>query len=185
MKNRWYLLVGMLVLALTFGLLAACSDDEADVWTEITEQAQLDQLGGTWKGSYSNGTQTLKQVLDEDEEGSFIAGMLSLAGIDPSAISITGSIEITTTIAEGQQTINVRSISTFSGSKITELLEFYKEFDSSAVIEGNSLIETWTQGPIPLSLSGMEGVQINQDGTKVLLPAGMMDDEAPEIILTR
>ena len=139
MKNK-LLALGMLVMALTFGMtVIGCSDKDDDstgptfevyTWTEAdtgTNITSLLQIKGTWKGSYT-----------DKQEG-----------------KVTVYYTFTTTNGNG------------GGAE-------YFYFSSNMKSSGGNEIR----------LSDMNGVQINQDGTKIKLPAGILGFPS-EIILKK
>jgi hypothetical protein len=186
-KNRWYVLVGMLVIALTFSLVfISCGDDEEpDVWGDVTE---LKQLVGTWKGSYSK-TQSIAEWFE-----TFMRGDNDGFDIDVEQfgnLSVATSANITAVIDANYREVFTADITmTFSGQGIEQIwtmfsLLFSMWGDAIVVNNANHSVTMTEEDDITLSLDYMSGVQINQTGGKVLLPAGLMNDAAPEIILIK
>jgi hypothetical protein len=75
-KSFW----GMLAAALVFGMiLLACSDEpgESETWSDVTS---VDQLNGTWKGSYSQ-TMSIKELMGDEWDASMqnFLGNISVA----------------------------------------------------------------------------------------------------------
>jgi hypothetical protein len=169
-KRFW---LGILVMVLVFGLTVVGCDDgstddsKADTWSNVTS---LSQLNGTWKGSF---TQT------ETEQG----------------ITIRATMEMTMTITATNATTGTMSgtqkmTMTFSGNGINEYWSVIKETYASeqgwTVNDStHSVTMTDTLPSQPMSMSEMDGVQINQDGKKVRLPSGTMGEDSPEIIFIK
>jgi hypothetical protein len=184
-RNKWYFLVGMLVLALTFSLVfISCGDDEEpDVWGSVEN---LDQLVGTWKGGYNETSGFADWIMDffgDDAED-------YLEGQNVGDLSVSTSVDITVVIdANYQQNTTVDITMTFSGTGIDEAwLMFSIMFgfmDDAEVNDDNHSVKMTEEEPaytIP-SVDDLGGVQINQTGTKIDMPAGLMDDAAPALIL--
>jgi hypothetical protein len=144
---------GLLVLGLGISLVVTgCdtpTDPEPDRWTNVTS---LNQLDGTWKGSY-RGT--------ESSDG----------------ITITTDVELTTIINASErlmsQTMNITR--TFSGEGIPEAWDdirtgIEQDFDEDITIvfddEKYSVTMTMTDTSL-IENENMDGCQINQDGTKL------------------
>jgi hypothetical protein len=167
MRKNTFFVAGMLVCLLVFGLtVVGCNNgttEEPDTWSNVTNLAQVN---GTWKGSES---------LTEREEG----------------ITITAVYELTTTINANTktQTGTVKITVSFSGEGIDLLWGSIKtddEFEDATFDDAKhsaTMIEDI--GSRSITLDDMDGVQINQNGTKVKIPAGAMGEGAPEMILNK
>jgi hypothetical protein len=167
MRKNTFFVAGMLVCLLVFGLTVVGCDngttEEPDTWSNVTNLAQVN---GTWKGSGS---------LTEREQG----------------ITITAVYELTTTInaSTKTQTGTVKITMSFSGEGIDLLWEFIKideEFEDATFDDAKhsaTMIEE--MGSQSITLDDMDGVQINQNGTKVKIPADSMGGESPEMILNK
>jgi hypothetical protein len=166
MKKGNVFLWGMPAVLLVFTLvLAGCDNDTTsgvDTWSDITS---LEQLNGTWKGSGSS---------SEEEDG----------------ITITATWELTITINASAQTLTgtVTITMTFAGAGIEQAWSSIKddlgegvEFDNSK----HSATMTQDMGTQSITLEEMNGVQINQDGTKLKIPEDAMDDGSPEMTLIK
>jgi hypothetical protein len=186
MKKRFFL--GFLVLLVAAGsVLVGCSSDpeEPDTWSNVTS---LDQLNGTWNGSYSQTLSFQDFSGDEWEES-----MATLFGDATVTISATMHIVINanakTTATSGSTTM------TFSGSNINLAWAFITPNFSSE--EGVTINDSNYSITIPFSSEAEEltdsditemlayGLQINQNGTKVKIPAGVMDEDIPAMILVK
>jgi hypothetical protein len=184
------LFMGILGITLVFGtLFLACPNDtseEQDSWSAITG---LDQLDGTWKGSYSE-TKSIKEF--SEESGQQLPDETAAALGD---MKVTVSVEITTTInAAGKtQAMSQTMTISFSGGNIDAMWEMIKGgMGNIGTADDDAHSVTITvpaQEPQQISdedLAGMkESLQINQNGTKVKIPAGFMGEESPEIILSK
>jgi hypothetical protein len=186
MKKRRYVLgFAGVILAVSF-VLAGCPIDseEEDSWSNVTS---LNQMNGTWKGSYSQ-TQAIKEFIGEEWNES----MGQLLG----DIKVTTSAEMTQTINAGAKTwaAVIKMTVTFSGGNTSVLWGTIKEnmgvsgatFDDTK----HSMTYTYDEPAQPLSdgqISEMlaSGIQINQNGTKIKMPAGAMEEGSPEIIFVK
>jgi hypothetical protein len=159
-----------------------CGDDEeADVWEPI---ADLDQVVGTWKGSYSENMKLSEFFARMGDDDFFDPDDMS--GLDNLRVSI--SADITTVISEGYvQDTTVRTTMTFSGEGIDMMWMVFSGFfamagDAEVDDNAHSVTTTDTDSQ-DLTLTNIEGIRINQTAAKILIPAGMMDDMAPEITM--
>ncbi|MDR0784601.1 MAG: hypothetical protein LBE74_01785 [Treponema sp.] len=175
MKKKLFLL-GILAIALIFGIMVlGCGEsgngESVDTWSNVTS---LNQLNGTWKGSYNSGAQSL-----EDMEG----------------ITMTTVGEFTITINASAETASgtVKTTVTFSGANIALVWDVIKESMENG--EGFSVDNekhsiSFTQDIPTESITGsieegLQSLQINQNGKKIKLPAGTIDEEVPEIIMVK
>jgi hypothetical protein len=158
-------LSAMLAMVLVFGMAVIGCDndpkDEGDTWSNVTS---LNQVNGTWKGSYTD-TQT--------QEG----------------ITVRTVAEITMTVnaSAGTASGSVKMTMTFSGGSINTYWPMIKEgFDVSDGWTINdathSVSMTEAMPSEQISLSDMDGVKINQNGTKLKQPAS---GDSPEIIFIK
>jgi hypothetical protein len=165
MRKNTFFVAGMLVCLLLFGLTVVGCDngttEETDTWSNVTSLAQVN---GTWKGSGSSA---------ESEEG----------------ISITTVYELTTTINAdaGTQTGTIKFTMSFSGEGIAQAWASIKTSLQGATFDDAKYSATMTQdmGSQSITLDDMDGVQINQNGTKVKIPADTMGEGSPEMILNK
>jgi hypothetical protein len=171
-KKLW---LGMLVLVLVFGMtVVGCDDSDSgnggggdpDTWTNVTS---LSQLNGTWKGSFS---------LSETEQG------VTIKMTQEMTVTITATNATTGTMS-GTQKMTI----TYSGTGVNEN---WSEIKQGATSEGwtvddtnHSMSITDTIDSQSISMSEMDGVQINQNNTKFKLPAGVMEEGSPEIIFIK
>jgi hypothetical protein len=187
--KKWYFSgLSVLILALGF-VLAGCANDteEPDVWSDVTS---FDQMNGTWKGSYSQ-TQSIQDFLGSDDGDE--SGLAEMFG----DMKVTTSLEIITTInaSAKTQSMSMNMTMTFSGGNIEAGWAMLKAFmgseDGVTVNEANHSI-TMTESQDAESISDEDisellnqNVQINQNGTKIKLPAGQMGEDSPELILVK
>jgi hypothetical protein len=188
-KNEFF--VGMLALVLVFGMvLLGCPTDtaeEKDTWSNVTSLSQLD---GTWKGSYSE-TRTVKEVMEEIGE-TWTTEMQIMFG----DMKVTGDAEITSTInaSAKTQSTSTQATLTFFGGNINlvwpELKKFmqndgvtFNDTNHSATMAQSSEAQPLTDDDITELLES--GFQINQNGTKIKMPAGSMGEGSPEIIMNK
>jgi hypothetical protein len=214
-KNTWFM-AGIAAAALVFAMVfSACPQDasEEDTWSKVTK---LEELNGTWKGSYSE-TKTMKEAMEDSveemiEEAKEAAGdawttemeaemrTAAKAQIDAQMLifgdgmKVTVSAEITSTFNAAAKTSKVSGKTTmaYSGGNVDTIWEsFSSGLTSSGFTVDNSkhsatmtipeIEETLTDEDIAELLDG--SIEINQDGTKVKIAAGTLDDSAPEIIM--
>jgi hypothetical protein len=174
-KKFW---LGILVIVLVFGMTVVGCDNGstsggskggggADTWSDVTS---LSQLNGTWKGS---------ATLTSTEQG----------------ITMRMTMEMTMTITATNATTGERSGTqkmtiTFSGNSIntywSDIKEGYPSEEGWTVNDSTYSVTTTDTIPSePISMSDMNGAQINQNGTKVKVPAGIMDEDSPQIIFIK
>ena len=181
---------GILVLALVFGtVLLGCPtepEEEKDTWSDVTS---LNQLDGTWKGTYSE-TKTFKEYV-EDQGGTWDDTAAAAAG----DIKVTTSMEMTMVINASAKTqaTSVKMTMAFSGGNIDTLWESLKPTEESegVTVDNSKHSITMTQNSTEQELDDedikdmlKQGLQINQKDTKLKLPADS-DSRTPEIIFTK
>ncbi|GAB6391865.1 MAG: hypothetical protein MdMp014T_1238 [Treponematales bacterium] len=139
-------------------------------WGDVTSVEQLD---GTWKGSYLFLTE---EVTD--------------------GITMTITVEITLVINASAETGTMTSATTmaFSGESLTDAVweEYVKPPATEGLEEGtytvdddaHSITQTETQDMESITVSGL-GLQINQNGTRVQMPAGTMGEESPAMTFVK
>ncbi|MDR0597630.1 MAG: hypothetical protein LBG14_03895 [Treponema sp.] len=181
------MLWGILGAALISGMiLLACPNDTTeddtteDTWSALTS---IDQLDGTWKGTYRE-TKTM---------GEFSPELENLIGVAPGGIDLTIDSDMTVTVdAKDQKTSTSTTITTitFSGKDLTAetwgLLRLLLSGEGR-VIDDDKHSTTVTKVEFePLNEEEIlaEVLQINQDGTKIRMPADSENDR-PEMTLTR
>jgi hypothetical protein len=191
MKSKRFLL-GALVLVLAFGMtVIGCptDDGDSDSWSAVTS---LDQLNGTWKGSYSE-TMPVGEYYPIPNAEQTVGNM-----------EVTMTIEMTMTInaSAKTQTLTSKTTITFKGGKINEMWPMIKGLleeemgeeeegvtvsinDSAHSITTTSIMPTETLTDAAIA-EAIKDLQINQSGNKVKTKMGDDDDDyAREIIFTK
>jgi hypothetical protein len=112
-------------------------------------------------------------------------------------MKVTASAEITTTINAGAKTqaMSMKMTTAFSGGNINTVWEMIKLSMGSGTgatfnDANHSMSMTYSQPTQPMSdadISEMlaQGIQINQNGAKIKIPAGQIGEGIPEIILVK
>jgi hypothetical protein len=181
-----------LMLAAVF-VLSGCPAEpgEDDAWSAVTG---LEQMDGTWAGSYSF-TQSLEELFGE------FGGEIPDQSFGD--ITITAKVEMTTTIDAGAKTQAISSVATmtFSGSNADEVYQGLKAFmgmfpeeeDEGLGVTFNDANRSMTMtesGERELSDEYIAtmlslGIEKNQNGTKLKIPAGIIEEASPELILAK
>lgn len=191
MKKNGFLGFGILMVLLAMGfVLTGCPNDttgEQDTWSNVTS---LDQMNGTWKGSYSQ-TQTMKEMVESQGE-TWDETTAAMVG----DMKVTTSVDITMTVNANAktQTTAMTMTMTFSGGNIAtvwEMLKLMMGSGSGVTVndEKHSIIMTQNQPAEPITDADWAemvaaGIQTNQNGTKIKVPAGTMGDN-PELIFNK
>jgi hypothetical protein len=168
MKKAAFFVLLVFILAMNFAITGCdkTTGEDTDTWTYLTSLAQVH---GTWKGSYS---------ATESEYG----------------ITATTVAEITMIINADAETASgtMKITMTFSGAGISGIWDdiksrFPSQPDVDVTVNDANHSITMTQDIPEESITGddLGGVQINRSGTKMRLPAGMFDDDSPEIEFIR
>jgi len=202
MKRRLFNIAGIPAVLLVFWLAAAvigCNNGTTgDTWSDITS---LDQMDGTWNSAYSQDDKPVLDVIEEmdiplpsDPAVSLMLGMLT--GIK---VNIIADITLTINAAAKTQATSVASTSTFSGGNIVLFWPFLKQSLESLEEEGVTITTndanysvTMLYDNPPEELSDEDitemlnsGLQINQDGTKIKVPADSMIGGVSELIFEK
>ncbi|MDR2734121.1 MAG: hypothetical protein LBC99_05675, partial [Spirochaetota bacterium] len=156
------------VLVLTFAFAACGSDDDdgADTWKNVTS---LQQIVGTWKTTYTQ-TETVQGItIKVDAEVTLV---------------ITAS-----SATAGTMSGTMKTTMTFSGDNINTYWPYLLEqYPASEGWTPNNTAHSVTQTEsIPsesVTLSDLDGAQINQNGTKMKQPAND-DEDSPEMIFIK
>ena len=190
---------GMAVMVLTFSfVLAGCPTDgrEADTWSDVTA---FDQLNGTWKGS-SRKTQTMKEYYESNGQ-TWDPSMASVLG----NMKITRTLEMTYAINSTAKTLSFETRQTyaFSGGYIASLWSNIKQQMLSDLdgLEDEGVIVTTDDTKHSITILQIQpeeqiseeyaagilsaGLQKNQNGTKVKIPAGTLGPEFPQMIMAK
>jgi len=182
----------MLVMALVFGTTVIGCDNgtTSDTWQDITS---LDQMNGTWKSSYSQNNRPIKDVIEE-QGGTWEPEMQAIYG----DMRVTFRVDITLTINASAKTqaMSMTSTQSYSGGNINIIWPILKQTLGSLAEEGVTVTtndadhsvsmtfsfpaETLSDAEITEMLNS--GLQINQDGTKIMVPANSLTEGMPELI---
>jgi hypothetical protein len=187
-KNTWFV-TGMLAVALISGMvLLGCPNDppEEDTWSDVTS---LDQLNGTWKGSYSE-SMTIKEFWGEEWDDSMTTQLGDIK------MTISEEVTFTFNAAVKTQTTSEKTTVVFSGGKINEAEAWaaIKSFFEGEGGEVNDNNHSMTGGGEPYEEQLYDkdiadilgsGLQINQNGTKIKIPASSMIKSSPELIMIK
>jgi hypothetical protein len=189
-KRSAFLGIAGIILALGF-VLAGCPNDtteESDTWSNVTS---LNQMNGTWKGSYSQ-SMTVKELVEENGE-TWTSEMQTAYG----DMKVTASAEMTFTINSSSKTqsMSVIMTQTYSGGNIaTVWTEIVAELSEQPGFTFNNEKHSIT---ITLDIPAQQisdediaemlnsGLQINQTGKKIKIPAGQMVEGAFELIMVK
>jgi hypothetical protein len=196
-KRNW---LGILAVLLVFGtVFLGCPNDTTDnngsngggggdTWSDVTSFEQLD---GTWRGSYSE-SMTMEEMMTEDEI-TWTDEMQTMFG----DMNITISMDITSTfnVVDKTSAMSTTFTETYSGGNIETMWITMKQdlagingitFDDTT----HSITMTENQPTAPMTDEDIEemldsGLKINQNGTRVKIPANAMDEGLPEIIMVK
>jgi hypothetical protein len=163
---------GMAVMVLAFSfVLSGCptpDSGETDTWSDVTSLSQLD---GTWKGSNSE-TQPLSEFLGDPTGESYGIKVTTITEltltINSTTQKMSGSMELTIAFSGNSNNINLL------WTQLRSTLEAMGTVDDSkhSVSMTESIPET------PINNSDFTDLKINQNGTKVLIPAGTISPRA-------
>jgi hypothetical protein len=184
------------MLVLVFGMLVVGCDDPTnneDTWSDITS---LSQMNGTWKGFYAQNNIPIKDVMEE-QGVTLEAKMQNMIG----DMRVSSRADMTLTINAGAKTraMTITSTLAFSGGNISIIWPLLRTSLADLQEEGvtvtfndasHSMIITYNQPAEPLSdeeITDMlsSGLQINQNGTKIKVPADSLQQGTPEIIFSK
>jgi hypothetical protein len=180
-------LIGLLVcmLAVCFVVIGCdtTTGGETDTWTDVTS---LEQLDGTWKGSYRQ-TMAIKEAIEESGL-TWDPGMQTLVGNMIATVRV--DMDITINASDKTQTGSALINMTLSGGNINMVWPLIKiELSGQEGVTINDSTHTISMtldtGTNPIDISDMAGAQINQHGTKLKVPADALGTGSPEIIFTK
>lgn len=191
-KNIWFLSLPVCVLVL--GIICASCDtstdpgSKPDTWSPI---GSLDQLNGTWKGTYKQ-TIPIQEVAGLlGQTGNNMGGMIEMLG----DMKVTISAETTTTINASEKTRSGSATITltFSDGSIKYSWELIKStlvsYFPGAIPNDEKHSITMTQDIPEEPITDEEaaellasGVQINQNGKKIKIPTSTILEESSEDI---
>jgi hypothetical protein len=188
----------MLVMALVFGMtVVGCDNDTtsggSDTWSNITS---FSQMNGTWKSSYSQNNRPIKDVMEE-QGMDWTPDMQTMFG----NMRVTSRADITLTINANAKTwaMSVTSTGTYSGGNIDTVWPMLKQSLEILEEEGVTVTandanhsitmtysfpaETMSDAEIAEMLDS--GLQINQNGRKIKVPANSLEQGMPELIFNK
>ena len=183
-------------MALVFGLTVVGCDNgttSKDTWSELTD---FNKLNGTWKANYSQGKRPIKDIAEEIGMPLDSSTQTMLGDIN---VAINADITLTINTSDRTQAVTIKATATFSGGNINTvwpMLSMYLSMYSDVLEAGgvqvtlndkkHSVTVDYTMPPeeikdeeIQEMLNG--GLQINQNGTKIKVPAESLQSEMPEI----
>jgi hypothetical protein len=176
--KRNLLVLGVLVCILALGMVFVSCDNgngvETDTWVDVTS---LDQLDGTWKGSFQEGPKPASDFLGEN------SGMEEL--FEGLKIALDG--EITVTINAGTSSGQQKTKMTFSGDNIAMkwmVLSPIFEFMDDADVDDKNYSITMEE-PIPeepITESDLAYIQINSSGNKIKLFPEFFEEDGESFI---
>jgi hypothetical protein len=184
-KNGFW---AILAIALAAGtVLLGCPtepEEEKDTWSNITN---LNQIDGTWKGSYSQ-TQNIKDFIGEENWNDQIAALFG-----DMKVNTTAEITITIKATDKKQSTSIKATMTFSGGNITTVWAMLKEsLDYEGITTNDtdhSMSMTYEQSEQSMTdddISEMlNSLQINQKGTKIKIPSETMGAGLSELIMNK
>jgi hypothetical protein len=176
MKRNVSAVVVLVCLSIPGMMVIGCdtpTGGETDTWTNVTS---LDQLNGTWKGSYRQ-SMTIKEAMEE-QGGTWTSEMENIFG----DIKLTVSVDITSTFNSSAKTQSTSTImtQTYSGGNIAVLWTMISADYSGQpdfTVDDEKYSITMTQDGTVESISDEDiaellnsGFQINQNGTKIKIP---------------
>jgi len=178
--------------------------NDGETWSAVTSLAQLN---GTWKGTYTEGPSPISDFFgareDDGHGGGHEVDLTEMFG----NMMVTIVSEMTATINATAKTLasTDKTIMTFTGGKINETGVWgkvkenlvgnseseegvtetvtYNDNAHSATITRVESAQSMEDEEIAMLTSG--ALQINQSGNKIKLPADMMGDGSPEVILSK
>ena len=183
-KKIW---LGMLVMALAFGMAAVgCdndpSDDSEDTWSNVTS---FSPLNGTWKTQFTTSTYNFKDLAGENwdsEQESFVGNMKV-------TFSYSDNYTITFNSTAKTMSISGTQTQTYSDGNINTIWPGLKRvppspslgFTVSANDTNYSITMTYNNYSQTLADENLTDIQINQNGTKIKLSKQIRGDGAEYI----
>jgi hypothetical protein len=192
MKRTGSFIVVLICVSILGMMVVGCdtpTGGETDSWTTVVS---LDQINGTWKGAYSQ-SMTIKQAMEESGE-TWTSEMQTMFG----DMKVTASVDMTSTINSSAKTQSLSMVITqiYSGGNIAivwTMISAGYSGQSGVTVNNEKHSITMTQNMPTQTISDGDlaemlgsGLQINQTGTKIRMPANsIMGDGSPELILTK
>jgi hypothetical protein len=203
MVNKLFRLGILAIISIYAIAVFACSTGgESDTWSNVTN---LDQLDGIWKSTYSQKNMAINEavkqlaILQGVMEFPFDVQAIQMAL--PNDLKVDSVTDITLTINATQKTqaMSVTSKETFYSKNIFAfwiMLKIYLENfeDERVTVTTNDITHTVTMTydnpTTPLSEEDIttmldSGLQINQSGTKIKMPADSLVQGSPELIFEK
>jgi len=160
---------------------------DEDIWSDITN---LNLLNGTWEGVHTE-TMTIREFIELNNlpwtpEMQLVIGNTR----------VTMNNEITANVNVDSRTVDLSGISTaaFSGGNVDFvwyiIRNFYPDSPGITLDDANRSIEWQWESPTEVFSESEiteilnSGLKINQNGSKILIPAGFMGSSS-EIIMTK
>jgi hypothetical protein len=178
------LLACMLIMGFAVTGCDTTTGGETDTWSDITS---LEQIDGRWKSAIPS---------DFMESMGLMEGIEGM-GIEGITITTGGEYTVTFNASNantGTVSVSVEMTITFSGSNIGTIWISIRQMMESILPDGgfndanHSITITQDMGESqPITLSDMEGFQINQNGTKIKSPETEIEEgiNIPELILIK
>ena len=186
MKKRIRVL-GFSICVLVCGILLAACASTKDTWSDLNS---LDQMNGTWVGSY-NQTMTMQEFIEERSGEGWNETEEIVYGTD---MKVTENFEVTQTVNASAGTVALvkEGVTGFSGSQtksVWEYIKFAMGTGSGVAVDDSKHSVTITQaGSVPeedIDALLLSGLQINQNGKKIKYPAGVIEPGSPEMVLVK
>jgi hypothetical protein len=185
MKKKLIFAFGVLLVAgFAFVGCDNPAGEENDTWTNVTS---LNQVNGTWKSFYSRQDMPIKDAMEEQGE-TWTNEMQTMVG--DMKVSVNAEITMTINAATKTLTGRMKIVQTYSGENIntiwTLLSASFQGQDGVAIDNAKHSITINEDIPSQsIDESDIANVQINQNETKLKVPAGTMGENTPEMIYTK
>jgi hypothetical protein len=187
LKKRFFGVMFLFIgIMLVFALVSCDMGGRDDAWTNITSLSQID---GTWRGSFGQAF-TIREYVENVGEIAWTTEMATIYG----DMRVTLSVNMTMTVNANSRmsTGTITQTIVLIGGNINTLWpSLRQEFSrmpgfTVTINDANHSITALMNIPPELtSVSDFEGTHINQNWTKMRLPAGELWQGSPEIILTK
>ena len=184
-KRNWFF--GLSICVLVLGVLLASCASTKDTWSDLNS---LDQLNGTWVGSY-NQTMSMQEFVQGRSGEGWDDTDEVIYGKD---MKVTESVEVTQTVDAGAGTVSLvkEGVTGFSGGQTKSAWEYIK----FAMGSGSGVSVNDSKHSITITQAGSlheedietmlsSGLQINQNGKKIKYPAGSVEPGSPEVVLQK
>ena len=192
--NKNFIFLVMMVMALVFGLtVVGCDNDTTikDTWSELKD---FNKLNGTWKANYSQNNRPIKDVA---EEMGMPLDSSTQAMLGDMKVAINADITLTINTSARTQAMSIKATATFSDGNINSvwpMLSMYlsmyldqleaegvkvtpNDKKHSVTVDYTMPPEEFTDEDIGEMLNS--GLLINQNGTKIKVPAESLQSGMP------